>query len=261
METKERPLVSVVMPAYKAEKTIEAAIESVLRQSWEALELIVVDDASPDTTGEILHRISASDPRVSWYRNETNRGVSYNRNFGVRKAAGEWIAFLDSDDMWEPDKLEKQLRLAAEHPEAGLFFTGSSFIDSEGRQNSYILRVPEKVDFSRLLGQNVISCSSVLVRKDRMLAHPMGNDSIHEDFAVWLEILREEPYAYAVNEPLLIYRVSRSSKSGNKLRAAKMTFQTYRAEKVPFPLTLWKGVLYTLRGIRKFRRIGASWVE
>ena len=86
----------------------------------------------------------------------------------------------------------------------------------------------------------------------------MGNDAIHEDFAVWLKILREEPWAYGVNEPLLIYRVSRSSKSGNKLKAARMTFGTYRYVRVPLPLAVWSGMLYTVRGIRKFRAIGAS---
>ena len=83
----------------------------------------------------------------------------------------------------------------------------------------------------------------------------MGNDAIHEDFAVWLKILREEPWAYGVNEPLLVYRVSRSSKSGNKLKAARMTFGTYRYVRVPLPLAVWSGMLYTVRGIRKFRRV------
>jgi len=118
--------------------------------------------------------------------------------------------------------------------------------------------VPERVNYRRLLGQNVISCSSVLVRRELMERFPMGNDAIHEDFAVWLKILREEPWAYGVNEPLLVYRVSRSSKSGNKLKAARMTFGTYRYVRVPLPLAVWSGVLYTVRGIRKFRAIGAS---
>ena len=157
-----------------------------------------------------------------------------------------------------PEKLERQMALAAQHPEAGLFFTGSAFISEDDRKYGYTLSVPERVNYRRLLGQNVISCSSVLVRRELMERFPMGNDAIHEDFAVWLKILREEPWAYGVNEPLLVYRVSRSSKSGNKLKAARMTFGTYRYIRVPLPLAVWSGILYTVRGIRKFRAIGAS---
>ena len=157
-----------------------------------------------------------------------------------------------------PEKLERQMALAAQHPEAGLFFTGSAFISEDEHKYGYTLSVPERVNYRRLLGQNVISCSSVLVRRELMERCPMGNDAIHEDFAVWLKILREEPWAYGVNEPLLVYRVSRSSKSGNKLKAARMTFGTYRYIRVPLPLAVWSGILYTVRGIRKFRAIGAS---
>ena len=157
-----------------------------------------------------------------------------------------------------PEKLKRQMALAAQHPEAGLFFTGSAFISEDDHKYGYTLSVPERVNYRRLLGQNVISCSSVLVRRELMERFPMGNDAIHEDFAVWLKILREEPWAYGVNEPLLVYRLSRSSKSGNKLKAARMTFGTYRYIRVPLPLAVWSGILYTVRGIRKFRAIGAS---
>ena len=254
----ERSLISVVVPAWRAEKTLAATLDSILSQTWRELEVLVVDDASPDGTLALAQSYAAKDPRVRVIAQPENGGVSKARNRGVREARGGWIAFLDSDDLWMPEKLERQMTLAAQHPEAGLFFTGSAFISEDDHKYGYTLSVPERVNYRRLLGQNVISCSSVLVRRELMERYPMGNDAIHEDFAVWLKILREEPWAYGVNEPLLVYRVSRSSKSGNKLKAARMTFGTYRYVRVPLPLAVWSGVLYTVRGIRKFRAIGAS---
>ncbi len=254
----ERSLISVVIPAWRAEKTLSATLDSVLSQTWREIEVLVVDDASPDGTLALAESYAAKDVRVRVLRQSENGGVSKARNRGVREARGAWVAFLDSDDLWMPEKLERQMALARKHPETGLFFTGSAFISEDDRKYSYTLAVPERVDYHRLLGQNVISCSSVLVRRELMERYPMGNDAIHEDFAVWLKILREEKWAYGVNEPLLVYRVSRSSKSGNKLKAARMTFGTYRYVRVPLPLAVWSGLLYTVRGIRKFRAIGAS---
>ena len=254
-------MVSVVIPAYKAEKTLEAAVRSVQRQTWRELEILIVDDCSPDATGEIAEALAAEDPRIRCFHNQVNRGVSYNRNFGVAQARGEYVAFLDSDDLWRSDKLERQMDLAAAHPEASLFYTGSGFITAEGRRCSYVFRVPVRIDFKRLSSQNVISCSSVLARRETMLATPMENDAVHEDFAVWLRVLRREAFAYGVDEPLLIYRISAQSKSGNKLRSAKMTFDTYRFAGIPPLRRLWCFGAYTIRSLRKYRGIRSSVTE
>ena len=254
-----KKLVSVVIPAYNAEKTLTEAVDSVLCQTWPELEILIVDDCSRDGTWALVGRLAEKDRRIRVFRNEENRGVSYSRNFGARMAEGEYVALLDSDDLWAQDKLEKQMGLAEQHPEGSLFSTGSAFISPEGRHNGYIFSVPERVDRRTLLRQNVISCSSVLLRRETFLRHPMGNDVIHEDFALWLQLLREEPFAWGVNEPLLIYRVSPDSKSGNKIKAARMTFATYRAAGESWPSILWNGVFYTIRGIQKFRSIAAAW--
>ena len=255
------PLISVIIPAYNAEKTLEAAVRSVLSQTWGNIEVIVVDDCSADATGEIAGAIAAGDSRVRVYRNESNHGVSYNRNFGVKAAAGSYVAFLDSDDLWLPEKLEKQMRLVERYPEASLFFTGSGFITEDGKRYGYVLRVPENINYRQLAAQNLISCSSVLARRETMLAFPMENDEVHEDFAVWLRILRQESYAYGVDEPLLVYRVSGNSKSGNKVKAAKMTFNTYRFVGIPPLQRIWSFFLYTLRSVRKYSALRASVTE
>ena len=139
----ERSLISVVVPAWRAEKTLAATLDSILCQTWRELEVLVVDDASPDGTLALAESYAAKDFRVRVLRQSENGGVSKARNRGVREARGEWIAFLDSDDLWMPEKLERQMALAAQHPEAGLFFTGSAFISEDDHKYGYMLSVPD----------------------------------------------------------------------------------------------------------------------
>ncbi|MCR5794277.1 MAG: glycosyltransferase family 2 protein [Solobacterium sp.] len=247
-------LISVVMPVYNCERTIEEAVDSVLSQTYENLELIIVDDCSTDRTVQIVSAIK--DPRIRLICSRVNRGASYARTCGIEKASSEWIAFLDGDDKWDREKLEKQTALLAKYPDAVLIFTGSAFMSDDGRMLEYTLHVPEKITYEELLKQNRISCSSVLVRKDMMLKYPFPDiNMIHEDFAVWLRILREVRYAYGIDEPLLIYRLSNNSKSSNKIRAALMNWNTYRFTGVPFATAARSMCSYAYRSIRKYARL------
>ena len=225
MESK--ALVSIVMPVYNCEKYIAAAINSVFKQTYRNWELLVIDDGSKDNTLNIINEFAKKDSRVRPIENVKNMGVSETRNRGIALASGEWISFLDSDDMWEPCKLEEQLKMAKEKS-AEFIFTGSSYINEEGEPFKGIFEVPEKVSYKKLRNQNVISCSSVLIKKKFFDNIKMEHDEMHEDFAVWLRVLRTGVTAYGVNEPLLIYRISRNSKSGNKLKTVKMTYKVFR---------------------------------
>ena len=220
-------LISIIMPAYNCEKYIEDAINSVIAQTYNSWELIVIDDGSKDNTIKIVEGLSDKDKRIRFYKNEKNLGVSETRNKGISFAKGDWIAFLDSDDMWEPVKLEKQFEIVEQKTEEFLF-TGSSYINEEGKPFKGIFEVPEKVKYKRLRNQNVISCSSVLVKKKYFENIKMEKDEMHEDYAVWLRILKLGVTAYGVNEPLLIYRISRNSKSGDKFKTVKMTYKVFR---------------------------------
>lgn len=247
-------LISVVMPVYNCERTIEEAVQSVLRQTYENLELIIVDDCSSDRTADIVSGMQ--DPRIRLIRNKVNRGASYARTCGIEEASSEWIAFLDGDDKWDMEKLAKQTALLEKHPGAVLLFTGSAFMNDEGRMLEYTLHVPEMITYEELLKQNRISCSSVLVRKEMMRKYPFPDISmIHEDFAVWLRILREVRYAYGIDEPLLIYRLSNNSKSSNKFRAALMNWNTYRFTGVPLGAAARSMCSYAFRSIRKYARL------
>ena len=223
MEDKE--LISIIMAAYNAEKTIKFAIESVLKQTYSNWELLVIDDCSKDKTAEIIKLFN--DERIKYLKNDKNSGVSITRKNGLEIARGQWIAILDSDDAWKEDKLEKQLQLAR-IKNAKLIFTGSTFMDNNGKLIDWQLHVPESLPYKQLLKQNLISNSSVLVRTDLYRKYYAIGDNMHEDFAMWLNITKDGVLAYGIDEPLLIYRLAKSSKSSNKFKAAKMNWNTYR---------------------------------
>ena len=254
MTSRDFGLVSVIMAAYKAEKTIEQSINSVLNQTYPAVELLVVDDYSQDRTVKLVENIMARDNRVRLIYNKENSGVSYTRKHGLEEAKGAWIAILDSDDIWAPEKLEKQIILQKKM-NADLLFTGSAFMDSDGQPIDWYLHAPSEVTYRHLLKQNVLSNSSSLVRKELYEKYYAVGDGMHEDFAVWLGILKEGKKAYGVDEPLLTYRIAKSSKSGNKIKAAKMNWNTYRYIGLNPLSAFYYECWYVVKGLMKYKNL------
>ena len=222
-------MVSIVMPAYNSGKTISESVNSIIAQTYEDWELIVIDDGSADETPEIISSFAKQDKRIRFLQNDKNSGVSYTRNRAVRMAEGEWIAFLDSDDLWRPEKLEKQMALVKEHPDMVVCYTASSFIDDNGDPYGYVMPAVEELNYETLLRKNLMSCSSVMIRASVMKGIKMPSDKMHEDYFVWLTVLREYGIAYGINEPLLIYRMCENSKSSNRIKSAVMLYHSYRA--------------------------------
>jgi teichuronic acid biosynthesis glycosyltransferase TuaG len=247
-------LVSVVMPAYNCEKYIVEAIKSVLAQTYENWELLVLDDWSKDNTLQIIKQFSQKDSRIKVIPNGKNMGVSATRNRGIEFASGDWIAFLDSDDMWKPSKLEKQLKVADKNS-AEFIFTGVSYINEKSEPFKGTFEVPEKVTYKKLRYQNVISCSSVLVKKKYFENIKMEKDEMHEDYAVWLRILKLGVIAYGVNEPLLIYRILRNSKSGNKMKTVLMTYKVFRFIGINPIGSAYFMMRHVLASVGKYKRI------
>lgn len=248
------PLVSIIMAAYNAENTIDDAIKSVISQTYANWELIVIDDCSTDKTYESAYSFAKNDSRIRIISNNQNAGVSVSRKNGLEESAGVWTAILDSDDLWAKDKLEKQLCLAYEK-NAELIFTGSAFIDDRGNPINWQLRVPETIEYRELLRQNLVSNSSVLVKTELYKKHYVVGDEMHEDFAIWLGILKDGKKAYGIDEPLLTYRLAKSSKSGNKLKAARMNWNTYRYVGLNKAEAFYYMCWYTIKGILKYRHL------
>lgn len=251
-------MISIVMPAYNAASTIRSSIESIQAQTVKDWELIVIDDGSKDDTVSILKELAAGDERIRFFQNEINSGASYTRNRAVAMAQGEWIAFLDSDDRWQPQKLEKQIALANEHPDMQLCYTSSSFIDDEDNPFPYIMEAQERTTYKTLLHKNLISCSSVMIRSSVMKQILMPSDKMHEDYFVWLTVLRTGSIAYGIKEPLLIYRLSSNSKSSNRIKSAKMLYNTYLAVGYNFISSAALTFLYMFHSIKKRQKIYSS---
>ena len=253
MEQKMRdPLVSIIMASYNADKTISAAIKSVIAQTYTNWELLVVNDCSTDNT--LVVSETFDDPRIRIINNVNNLGVSETRAEGLAEARGDWIAILDSDDKWRPEKLQKQIDLIRK-TNAELVYTGSGFMNENGIIRDWVLHVPPFLTFKRLLKQNLISNSSALVKKELYRRFYAYGDNMHEDYAIWLGITKSGIKAYGIDEPLLIYRISKSSKSSSKIKAAKMNWNTYRYVGLSLTTSFYYMCWYTINGLIKYKHL------
>lgn len=252
-----KPLVTIIMAAYNAEKTIAKSIESVLEQTYDNFELLVINDCSKDATKEIVELYQQLDKRVKLIDNRINSGVSYTRHVGLLQAKGEYISILDSDDSWQKNKLQKQIDLILSK-NAKLVFSGVSFIDENNVKKAWIMHVPETIDYRKLLYQNMITNSSALVEKSLYEQYESMGDQMHEDYACWLRILRSGVIAYGIDEPLIEYRVSSQSKSGNKVKSGLMIWRTYRYIGLGMVLSLFYLFCYMINGTLKHSKIKNS---
>lgn len=221
----EKVLVSVIIPAYNCAGSIHLALDSALAQDV-PMEILVINDCSPDDLDRVMEQYQ-NIPQICYLKNEQNMGVAATRNRGIALAKGTHIAFLDSDDYWEPDKLKKQLQLM-EKTGTVLCSTARELINPDGSETGCVIPVKMEYTLKDLRLQNFINCSSVLLRADVAKEFPMHHDDSHEDYLMWLEVLGKYGRGCAVNEPLLKYRVSNTGKSGSKFKSAKMTLLTYR---------------------------------
>lgn len=243
------PIVSVVIPAYNCAGTIRQAIDSALGQSV-GLEIIVVDDCSKDGLDSIMKDYEGN-PVISYIKNEKNLGAAASRNKGIALAHGQYIAFLDADDWWTCDKLEKQLCLLQKEKTV-LCATARELVSPDGRLTGRVIPVSEKITYQSLLRHNSINCSSVVLKTEVAREFPMQYEEAHEDYIMWLQILKKYGRACAVNEPLLKYRLTNTGKSGSKLKSARMTFKVYRYMGFGYGKSIRCFISYAVHGVWKY---------
>ena len=247
----EQSLVSVIMPAYNAEKYIAEAIQSVISQTYTNWELFVLDDCSTDSTAEIAESFANADSRIHLIRNPQNMGVARTRNRGFDLANGEWVALLDSDDVWHSDKLEKQLAIAKETG-AEIIYCSYSLMNENGKHLSDFI-VPNTTSYGDMLKESVLSCSTVLIYREVLNNHRFSTDYYHEDYVFWLELLKSGFTATACCEVLADYRVVKGSRSNNKFYSAINRWKIYRkVEKLPLLKSVKVFTAYAVNGICKY---------
>ncbi|MGL4865849.1 MAG: glycosyltransferase family 2 protein [Cetobacterium sp.] len=215
------PLVSVIMPAYNAERFIKESIESVISQSYKNWELLIINDFSNDLTQLIIKDYCKKDKRVKLLEQEENKGVVKARNRGIKESKGKYIAFLDSDDLWENDKLEIQIKYMQDN-EVYMTYTGYSYISENGDFIKEIC-VPKSLNYKQALKGNQIGCLTVIIDKSKIGNFEMPNLK-HEDYATWLNILKNNTVAYGILENLAKYRKVNNSLSSNKLKTIGWTW-------------------------------------
>ena len=219
--------VSVVMPVYNAASTLRAAIETVRTQTFQDWELLLVDDCSTDQSPEIIEQYARDDERVRALRMSSNAGPAATRNLGIESARGRYIAFLDSDDLWLDSKLEKQIKTIEQYKAAICFSSYYKFTDQPNQLRKLVTAKP-LVDYRLLLKSNFIGLSTALY--DTSLVGKVLMPTIgHEDYALWLTILRDGHSAVGLKEPLVKYRVHSGSVSSNKLKAAGFHWNVLRS--------------------------------
>lgn len=246
------PLVSIIMPAFNSECYIGDAIASVLAQSVSDWELIVVDDCSSDGTVQIAEAFSESDDRIKIVRMPENGGVAKARNRGVSEARGIYVALLDSDDLWEPDKLELQVALAKKS-NAPIVYCSYDLVSKDGKDLEKPFVVPPVTDFEAMLEESVISCSTCFISTELMRAHSFSSDYQHEDYVLWMTLLREGHAARGCTEILMHYRQIPGSRSNDKLKSAKGRWEAYRKGLgLPIGKSFVSFVRYAVHGVRKY---------
>lgn len=249
----EKPTVSIITPAYNCVKTITETYESIKKQSFKSWEWIVVEDCSSDNSFQVINELAKHNPKVVVLRTEKNSGAAIARNLGIEKAKGKYIAFLDSDDLWKENKLEKQIEFMQSNNFA-FTFTDYDLLFDDGRVKSHTTK-KNTIDYKSLLRRNDIGCLTVIYDKDLVGKVFMPTDcEKREDHGAWLDITRNGCLAHRLSESLSVYRIGSSTVSSNKYKMMKYQYRVYRNHEKFGPLkSAWYLLICTLNKIfRKY---------
>ena len=243
-------LVSIITPCYNSEKFLDECISSVLNQTYQNWEMLIVDDNSSDNSSILINSYSKKDERIKPLYLNDNIGAAMARNKAISKAKGKYLAFLDSDDVWLPKKLEVQTNFMKKN-NCSFVFSSYSVISDDEKPN-YTISVPETITYKRYLKNTIIGCLTVMLDKEKFKKIEMPNLRSSHDMALWLNLLKQEKYAYGIAQDLAIYREHKSSNTSNKFRAIYDVWNVYRKhEKLNLFYSIYNFVFYAINAFIK----------
>ena len=250
------PLVSIIMPSFNSSQTIVETITSIKCQTYDNWELLITDDCSTDLTISLINEIRLGDERIKLFINEKNSGAAVSRNNSINAAQGEFIAFLDSDDLWEENKLESQLNWMLQNDNISFSFTAYQLINENGHLLNKVVDLQGNgKSFSyrdMLFKKATLGCSTVMLRRSAFREIQMPLIRTGQDYALWLNLLKNSAEAYLHNEVLTKYRIMPDSISRNKLKKSKRQWQIYREiEKLPVWYAVICFISYSWRAINR----------
>lgn len=246
-------MVSIIVPVYNAQSFIGETIQYVQAQTYEDWELLLVDDYSLDNSCDVIEGMQRTDDRIRLFRQEANSGAASCRNKGVHCARGRYLCFLDADDIWEANKLERELAFIG--GDKGFVFTDYEFADENGQGLGKIVHVPKKITYSEALKNTTIFTSTVMIDRRIIADEDIMMPCIEsEDTATWWNILKKYGTGYGLDECLVRYRRSAGTLSSNKFKAIKRIWNLYRShEGLSIVKSLYCMVFWAFRAV--FRRL------
>ena len=240
------------MPAYNSEKYIAEAIESVIKQTYTNWELLIINDCSTDNTEKTIKSYQQKETRIKLINLKENQGVANARNIGIQNAKGRYIAFLDADDIWQKEKLQKQVQIL-NSSKADITYTAYLMIDENG-ETIKERSIKESLQIKDLLKENSIIFSSVVCKKESIKNKHFKSEWYHEDYVFLLDLAKASKNFRGLNENLMQYRVHKGGRSFNKQIAAEYRWKIYRDYlKMNFLKSSYYFVVYAFNGIRKYK--------
>jgi teichuronic acid biosynthesis glycosyltransferase TuaG len=218
--------VSVIIPTYNSSSTVTRSIESVLNQTHQNFEIIITDDNSNDNTVLIIKKYLKNHDNIKLFCLNVNQGAGYARNFSIKKASGDYIAFLDSDDYWYPNKLEIQIQFMKKRK---IHFTYSSYdiIDEEGRMKNKI-NAKIKIDYNDILRNNYVGCFTAIYDVNYFGKLYMPQLRKRQDWCLWIDIIKKNGTIYGIKDSLGAYSIQKKSLSSNKIKLLKYNWLVYK---------------------------------
>jgi len=247
-------LISIIVPVYNAENFIEETMDCVAAQTYTNWELLLVEDCSSDNTVTLIRQYMerTGDPRIRLIMQPSNMGAASARNRGLKEANGRYVSYLDADDLWMPEKLEKELAFMEEKG-AAFVFTGYEFADENGKGTGKVVHVPEKLSYKQALSNTTIFTTTVMFDLEKLPKEQLEMPVMKsEDTALWFKVLRSGVTAYGLDENLVKYRRPGKSLSSNKLEALRRIWNLYRrAEGMNILSSAWHFCFWALRAVKR----------